>query len=210
MERRCTTVRISGYAAMIAAEIKCYEGLCCGTKVKALRFLLRHGVQTCWHTDEAQRTFWRGDQLVQHVRRAHGQRTLLTELERAWKSSNPALDEWYLKCGFRGCDNDTWEVRREHVVEHMLQGATKEKWWSGELSAMQWNVWSCRSLAGSLSIVLGYWAILNVLLRGSGLTEHDTDLHVEITGYEIASSVCLRTLTPLHLILSPIMVHLDA
>ncbi|KAH7069135.1 hypothetical protein BKA63DRAFT_520704 [Paraphoma chrysanthemicola] len=91
----------------------------------------------CGRSETPSRTFFRKDQLGQHMKRIHfGQDKLSTDTFSdtllACKIENPSKSA-SLHCGFCGMSFLTWKTRQDHVFTHMRNGACKSSWWPERL-----------------------------------------------------------------------------
>ncbi|KAH3973653.1 hypothetical protein HBI81_139890 [Parastagonospora nodorum] len=107
---------------------------------------------SCRRKELESRTFYREDQLVQHIKRVHRHKDALTvrvtkDLLSLWKCDNPSLSAASLYCGFCGESFGFWAERQNHVFEHLVKGACKSLWWperQPELSGLlRKTVFSC-------------------------------------------------------------------
>lgn len=94
---------------------------------------------TCQEKDVNARTFYREDQLAQHIKRVHLRGEASTSkiskyLLSLWKCDNPCLPNAYLHCGFCGKAFEHWAQRQEHVFEHVYKGICKSSWWPERLA----------------------------------------------------------------------------
>jgi hypothetical protein len=141
------------------------ECFLCKEKDLKLVHLAENHFRSCTGRAEKDRTFWRSDQLVQHVKRVHGGQALPKAIQSAWASKNPWFNLSYLNCGFCGLESRTWEERQAHVSRHIELGCHKESWWPERQftplrdpqKPLQWSkpaesdrygdeLWSCRFL----------------------------------------------------------------
>jgi hypothetical protein len=96
---------------------------------------------SCIGKPEAERTFFRKDKLVQHLRRTHRMtESALQKLKAegildSWEIEPDVLlsDDLALNCGFCGLLLQNWDMRVEHVFEHFLEGKSQDDWWSTRL-----------------------------------------------------------------------------
>jgi hypothetical protein len=89
---------------------------------------------SCADKDLQARTFFREDQLSQHIKRSHlvsdtPKPKISKELLLAWKTNNPCFLKDYLHCGFCGVVSRSWAQRQDHVFEHLRKGICKSSWW---------------------------------------------------------------------------------
>lgn len=92
---------------------------------------------SCVGKDETERTFYRRDQLIQHIKGSHSFDTsdlhgeyALTDLACHWEvSSPPSPDIRTLTCGVCGITCKTWKARQDHVFQHLRSGICKQSWW---------------------------------------------------------------------------------
>lgn len=85
---------------------------------------------TCINKDVEVRTFFREDQLHQHIIRCHPDlKFSIRDVAKSWKTVNPFFSAASLRCGFCGTVSDTWEERQVHVFRHLSKGARKDCWW---------------------------------------------------------------------------------
>lgn len=111
--------------------------LMCMDKNVTLAHLVKDHFSVCAARTTEYRTFFRKDQLRQHVRRhvspSSEQVAIPDKLLQAWESDNPALDESARHCGFCGITLPTWNDRSDHVFTHLSQGICKDAWWPQRL-----------------------------------------------------------------------------
>lgn len=153
-----------------------------------LRHLTECHFQSCNGRVEEDRTFWRSDQLVQHVKRAHGGIALPKGLQSVWSSRNPLFKDSDLKCGFCGYLSSTWQERQDHVSRHMQAGAFKESWWPERQPEIEHpaahsealrgcsgkrNSWSCRYLDNYQSLGTTSCTLCSYMFS----TEEDRKMH---------------------------------
>lgn len=116
---------------------KLLECCICGAREVPLQHFIDEHFSICRDKLEAQRTFFRRDQFVQHIEGVHLRHLEYNRnifyvkwaLTAAWKTDNPGLEASSLKCGFCGKTFPTWLERSRHVAEHMQEGACKDSWW---------------------------------------------------------------------------------
>lgn len=104
-----------------------------------------HRYQECQSRPETERTFYRKDQLAQHIRRVH-QMTHLGHTDRENIDITDLLAEWHrpaaalvsndpaLHCGFCGKLFLTLEERMEDVAAHFINGLDLTAWWPGRVN----------------------------------------------------------------------------
>lgn len=94
-------------------------------------------MRSCMKKSHADRSFFRKDQLVQHIKGVHavGERPgrQIQNLPSLWKVANLSNRDVTLKCGFCGNSFQTWEDRQAHVLEHLQAGICKASWWPERL-----------------------------------------------------------------------------
>ncbi|KAH6633789.1 hypothetical protein C7974DRAFT_393474 [Boeremia exigua] len=83
-----------------------------------------HQYSACQARDETERSFYRKDHLVQHLRLVHKVDTKHVPLDR-WKTSMLDIQS---RCGFCNLIMSTWTERVNHLGEHFKTGATMAKW----------------------------------------------------------------------------------
>jgi hypothetical protein len=112
----------------------------CNKANVTLRHIIDEHLPDCASKPTDQRTFFRQDQLEQHVRRHRDKKRVAGPTSRvpeslltAWKEENPALNQHALHCGFCGLKFFTWSARSEHVFWHLGDGARKSTWWPDRL-----------------------------------------------------------------------------
>lgn len=96
---------------------------------------------SCIGKPEAERTFFRKDKLVQHLRQTHRMtKSALAKLKAegvldAWEVETDPLssDDPALHCGFCGIQLQNWDMRLEHVFEHFVEGKSLANWWPSRL-----------------------------------------------------------------------------
>lgn len=86
----------------------------------------------CVTQNRADRTFFRSDQLSQHIKGVHLAAKTKCRLPKdvldAWRIDNPSLLPSALFCGFCWTTFSTWAERQDHVFGHFQKGATKCDW----------------------------------------------------------------------------------
>jgi hypothetical protein len=97
--------------------------LMCPEKKVTIRHLVEQHFSACAQRNLEDRTFFRKDQLKQHVRRhvslAKNWAPIPDNLLLAWKSDNPLLVAAALQCGFCAETFKTWKDRTDHVADHL-------------------------------------------------------------------------------------------
>ncbi|RYN55340.1 hypothetical protein AA0118_g8833 [Alternaria tenuissima] len=83
-----------------------------------------HQYSACQARDEIERSFYRKDHLVQHLRLVHKVDTTYVPLDR-WKTSTLDIQS---RCGFCSLVMHTWTERVNHLGEHFKAGATMAQW----------------------------------------------------------------------------------
>lgn len=80
----------------------------------------------------AERTFYRRDNLEQHLKNFHyvSHNDVVKHLATEWKVEAPPLplDHPYLRCQFCGKAEPTWEMRVEHVAAHFKDDDEAKLW----------------------------------------------------------------------------------
>ncbi|KAJ4034252.1 hypothetical protein NW763_014268 [Fusarium oxysporum] len=83
-----------------------------------------HNYSLCQIRDIEERTFFRKDHLIQHLRLFHNAEV-----------THPSIDEWRRpvldvrsRCGFCGLVMNTWQARVDHLAEHFKLGKTMADW----------------------------------------------------------------------------------
>ena len=107
--------------------------------------LVQHNHFSCIGKPEAERTFFRKDKLIQHLRQTHRMtESALTRLKHegildTWETELGPLsrDDPALHCGFCGLRLQNWDVRVEHVYDHFLEGKSPVDWWPTRLWHIQ-------------------------------------------------------------------------
>jgi len=111
-----------------------------------------HVPRTCWictrpecvDKPDNERSFFRKDHLIQHLRRSHklleSDINSLPSLDE-WKSSTPPLDPFdqALHCGFCGHRSKSWGERVDHIADHVKNGADWNSWSKGR--SRSWDNW---------------------------------------------------------------------
>ena len=88
---------------------------------------------SCRGKEIGSRTFYREDQLVQHIKRIHRYKgatigSIPKVLLALWKCDNPSISAAGLHCGFCGESFGCWAERQDHVFEHLVKGVCKSSW----------------------------------------------------------------------------------
>lgn len=89
--------------------------------------LERHNFTLCNERDVENRTFYRRDHLLQHLRLVHHADTsgmTKTNLD-VWKITPPQITS---RCGFCDARLDDWPMRVEHLAQHFKAGSTMAEW----------------------------------------------------------------------------------
>jgi hypothetical protein len=114
------------------ANVVIEDCLMCPAKKVKLSHLIEKHFSACAQRNLEDRTFFRKDQLKQHVRRHVSLATnwppIPEALLQAWRSDNPMLTESALHCGFCGRTFETWKKRTDHVADHLSRGMDKSRW----------------------------------------------------------------------------------
>lgn len=84
----------------------------------------RHNYSICEKKPLSDRTFYRKDHLVQHLRLVHGV-GYLDWCMRSWRSECINV---YSRCGFCGIMLANWHLRQDHLAEHFKMGQTMAHW----------------------------------------------------------------------------------
>lgn len=112
----------------------------CGKNNAEPQHLEEEHFASCANKPIQERTFYRSDQLRQHMRRhlsskdnVHLAPTIPQSLVQSWRRDNPASDMNALHCGFCGECFSSWETRSAHVFDHLESGACKMAWRPGRL-----------------------------------------------------------------------------
>lgn len=112
------------------------ECFVCGEKNMPLKHIVHDHFAACKKKSTDMRTFFRKDQLVQHIERhlpcnntANSKSTIPHSLLDAWRSDNPQKEKGSLLCGFCGKTFATWTERTDHVAKHLQHGICKAAWW---------------------------------------------------------------------------------
>jgi hypothetical protein len=114
-----------------------------------------HVPQTCWicarpecaDKPDNERSFFRKDHLIQHLRRTHklleSDINSLPSLDE-WKSSTAPLDPFdqALHCGFCGHRSTSWSERVDHIANHVKNGADWNTW--AKDRSPSWDNWKGR------------------------------------------------------------------
>lgn len=117
----------------------------CGRSEATIGHIATEHFTSCFNKTRAERTFYRRDQLIQHIKGTHSfsrrpmdihGEYVLTDLARHWEvASAPCPDIPRLTCGFCGTICKTWQARQDHVSKHLQSGICKQSWWFERKSA---------------------------------------------------------------------------
>jgi hypothetical protein len=114
----------------------------CGKSNAGTQHLVEEHFASCANKPIQERTFYRSDQLRQHMRRHlsskdndHLAPTIPQSLVQSYRRDNPASDMGAFHCGFCGKCFSSWETRSAHVFDHLESGACKMAWRPGRLPA---------------------------------------------------------------------------
>jgi uncharacterized C2H2 Zn-finger protein len=113
----------------------------CGRRNVTVGHITRNHFTSCASKGRKERTFYREDQLIQHINEAHVTwhvfKRTIQDILTLWKTENMRLLEVALKCGFCGETSRTWTERQSHVFEHFQSGYCKSSWWPERLPMPQ-------------------------------------------------------------------------
>lgn len=88
----------------------------------------RHEFETCWKKPERERTFFRKDNLAQHVRLVHCGGEPNDQLDlRSWNRDVPP-GTYDLLCHFCHHRNESWDERAKHIPNHFEGGLDMNNW----------------------------------------------------------------------------------
>jgi len=114
----------------------------CNKEDVTLQHVIEDHLSDCASKPRNQRTFFRQDQLQQHVRRHRDKKRAACPTSQvpqllltAWKEENLEVSKYALHCGFCGKSFLTWAERTEHVFWHISKGSRKPTWWPERLPA---------------------------------------------------------------------------
>lgn len=82
-----------------------------------------HNNSACLERSLEERTFYRKDHLIQHLRLVHDVKFL--NCMKSWKVAGPKIRS---RCGFCGIVMDSWSSRADHLAEHFKTGNTMANW----------------------------------------------------------------------------------
>ncbi|KAJ6440073.1 Sad1/UNC domain-containing protein [Purpureocillium lavendulum] len=98
----------------------------CGDESPDAAHIESHNFSLCNRRGVDERTFYRRDHLMQHLRLVHG---VVHGVPGAafdeWKAAAPPIRS---RCGFCGRCLDDWAMRVEHLAEHFKGGSTMRDW----------------------------------------------------------------------------------
>ncbi|KAJ3454589.1 hypothetical protein MRS44_013189 [Fusarium solani] len=100
------------------------ECVYCGIVNPDSGHLDNHNHASCLERQSEERTFYRKDHLIQHLRLMHGARFRKWPMGE-WKVTS---GEILSRCGFCNLDMDTWAERGDHLAEHFKEGKTMADW----------------------------------------------------------------------------------
>ena len=101
-----------------------------------------HDMQPCWSKPEMNRTFYRKDNLVQHLEGVHNARAGITSALIDELTEGISCVPYDLTCHFCEHESATWQDRASHIAAHFESGMTMADWkaseaGSGELLVME-------------------------------------------------------------------------
>jgi hypothetical protein len=96
--------------------------------------LCQHDFERCWQKPKEERTFFRKDNLAQHIRLVHGEVERTDQIDfSSWKQI--LTDGTYdLMCHFCGHENESWDARAKHIPIHFEKGLNMDSWIKTESS----------------------------------------------------------------------------
>jgi hypothetical protein len=97
----------------------------CGSSNPDEVHLETHNYVSCLDRSLEERTFYRKDQLRQHLRLVHGECKFITQTMESWKVESPNIKS---RCGFCGDILETWPSRVDHLAEHFKAGMNMTEW----------------------------------------------------------------------------------
>ncbi|KXJ88159.1 hypothetical protein Micbo1qcDRAFT_111845, partial [Microdochium bolleyi] len=105
----------------VTVEMSCVY---CGAPNPDEAHLLGHNHAMCVDKSLRERTFFRKDHLVQHLKLVHKAAFLAPQMDH-WKVSTEKL---HSRCGFCDQTMDTWNARLNHIAAHFKAGTTMANW----------------------------------------------------------------------------------
>ncbi|KAF5688598.1 monocarboxylate transporter [Fusarium denticulatum] len=107
------------------AELVCVY---CGLVGPNQRHLDSHNYTSCQERQKEERTFYRKDHLIQHLRLVHDAQFRKWPMER-WKFDKS--EEIRSQCGICKLHISTWSERADHLADHFKDGKTMADWKGG-------------------------------------------------------------------------------
>jgi hypothetical protein len=86
-----------------------------------------HDMQPCWSKPETNRTFYRKDNLVQHLVGVHKAQVITTALIKELTEDISSVP-YDLTCHFCEHESATWQDRASHIAAHFENGMTMADW----------------------------------------------------------------------------------
>ncbi|KAG8668027.1 hypothetical protein FPOAC2_10213 [Fusarium poae] len=102
------------------------EAMCvyCGALNPDVAHFETHNHDLCYRRERSERTFYRKDHLIQHLRLVHGLEFRKWPME-DWRFK---LEDIISRCGFCDANMTTWSERANHLAEHFKDGMTMADW----------------------------------------------------------------------------------
>jgi hypothetical protein len=108
----------------------------CGLVDPNQRHIDSHDYASCQERQKEERTFYRKDHLIQHLRLVHDAQFRKSPMER-WKLDKSG--EIQSQCGICNLHMNTWSERADHLADHFKEGKTMANWkgdWGFEASVL--------------------------------------------------------------------------
>ncbi|KAL2208136.1 hypothetical protein CC79DRAFT_1397574 [Sarocladium strictum] len=96
----------------------------CGETSPTEAHLASHNYQSCCSKPARERTFFRKDHLIQHLRLTH-RAPFVPETMLRWRHEHQDVKS---RCGFCDHMNKSWTERTNHLAEHFKKGQTMAQW----------------------------------------------------------------------------------
>lgn len=141
----------SNYPLQDHAEPCC---MYCGKAAPDNIHMREHGFFACQERRVEERTFYRKDHLVQHLRLVHNAIFVHRTMD-AWRVPMPDIKS---RCGFCGISMTTWTDRIDHISDHFKAGKSMAEWqgdWGFEESILKLVEFAIPPCKNSHHAVLG-------------------------------------------------------
>jgi hypothetical protein len=98
--------------------------------------LVSHNYYACSNRAIVDRTFFRLDGLLQHIKQrhmCHGKGFRMADFESWCQTTSVPPESPALRCGFCGQQSEDWDSRVSHIAQHLTASVHRAEWWLGRI-----------------------------------------------------------------------------